>query len=186
MIPVPSVAKIVCVTTAGKTILETSRLTLRELIPDDLEFLASMLADPEVAHHYDRRFSREAADAWLRRQIERYQSDGHGLWLASETATGTPVGQVGLILQMVEGAKRPEIGWLLDRPQWGKGYATEAATAVRDAAFTRWNYPEVISLIRAGNVASQRVAERIGMTPGPQVWFNGLEHVVFRAERAAQ
>jgi [ribosomal protein S5]-alanine N-acetyltransferase len=170
------------VSTVAKTVLETDRLVLRELVQGDLEFLASMMADPQVSHHYDRRFSREAADEWLHRQVERYHTDGHGLWLAAEKATGTPVGQIGLILQTIEGKKRPEIGWLLDRPQWGKGYATEGAAAVRDAAFTRWNYPEVISLIRPANTPSQRVAERIGMQPGPRVWFNGFEHVIYRAE----
>lgn len=169
-------------TSVARTIFETERLVLRELVPEDIDFLAAMMADPQVAHHYDRRFSREAADEWLHRQIERYHTDGHGLWLAVDKATGTPVGQVGLIMQSVEGKKRPEIGWLLDRSQWGKGYATEAATAVRDAAFTRWKYPEVISLIRPANTPSQHVAERIGMKPGPKVWFNGSEHVVYRAE----
>ena len=172
------------VNSVAKTVLETERLLLRELVESDLDFLASMLADPDVSHHYDRRFSREAADEWLHRQIERYHRDGHGLWLATERQTGTPVGQVGLILQSVEGQKRPEIGWLLDRPQWGKGYATETATAVRDAAFSRWHDPEVISLIRGANTPSQRVAERIGMAAGPRVWFNGFEHVVYRAEPA--
>lgn len=164
------------------TILETARLTLRELVPDDLDFLASMMADPEVSHHYDRRFSREAADEWLHRQLERYASDGHGLWLAVEKATGTPVGQVGLMMQTVENRRRPEIGWLLDRKQWGKGYATEAGAAVRDLAFSRWKYPEVISLIRPANTSSQQVAERLGMTAGPRVWFNGSEHIVYRSE----
>jgi len=172
------------VTSVARTIFETERLVLRELVPEDIDFLAAMMADPQVAHHYDRRFSREAADEWLHRQIERYHTDGHGLWLAVDKATGTPVGQVGLIMQSVEGKKRPEIGWLLDRSQWGKGYATEAATAVRDAAFTRWKYPEVISLIRPANTPSQRVAERIGMKPGPKIWFNGSEHVVYRSEPA--
>jgi RimJ/RimL family protein N-acetyltransferase len=145
-----------------------------------------MLADPAVAHHYDRRFSREAADDWLHRQIERYHTDGHGLWLAVDKAAGVPVGQVGLMMQTVEGKKRPEIGWLLDRAHWGKGYATEAAAAVRDAAFTRWSYSEVISLIRPANMPSQKVAGRIGMKAEPKtVWFNGAEHLVFRAEPSA-
>lgn len=170
----------------GTVILETERLLLRELEPNDLDFLASMMADPEVSHHYDRRFSREAADEWLHRQLERYATDGHGLWLAIEKGSGTPVGQIGLILQTVEGRKRPEIGWLLDRKQWGKGYATEAGGAVRDAAFARWKYPEVISLIRPANTPSQRVAERLGMTAGPRVWFNGSEHIVYRSVPAAQ
>ena len=165
--------------TATTPILETERLTLRELVPADIDFLASMMADPQVSHHYDRRFSRQAADEWLHRQIERYHNDGHGLWLATEKATGKPVGQVGLVLQTIEGQKRAEVGWLLDRAHWGKGYATEAAAAVRDAAFTRWNYSEVISLVRPANTPSQRVAERIGMKPGPKVWYNGLEHTIY-------
>ena len=102
------------------------------------------------------------------------------MWLAVEKATGAPVGQVGLVIQTVENRRRPEIGWLLDRPQWGKGYATEGGAAVRDAAFSRWKYPEVISLIRPANLPSQRVAERIGLKPGPRVWFNGSEHIVFQ------
>ena len=168
---------------AVKTVIETDRLILREMVPADIDFLAAMMADPEVSHHYDRRFSREAADEWLHRQLERYHSDGHGLWLAVDKVSREPVGQVGLMLQSVDGKRRPEIGWLLDRRYWGHGYATEAGSAVRDAAFTRWNYPEVISLIRPTNMPSIRVAERIGMKPGPKVWFNGAEHVVYRAER---
>lgn len=172
-------------TSDARPVLDTERLALRELVPSDLDFLAAMLADPEVSHHYDRRFSREAADDWLHRQLERYHTDGHGLWLAVEKASGSPVGQIGLMMQTVQGKRRPEIGWLLDRRHWGKGYATEAAIAVRDAAFSRWHYPEVISLIRPTNTASQKVAERIGMQAVEKVWWNGAEHVVYRAEPSA-
>src|SRR5688572_4751838 len=112
-------------------VLETPRLLLREMVPEDIDFLAGMLADPEVSHHYERRFTRDAAEEWLQRQLRRYRDDGHGLWLASERETGAPVGQVGLLLQDVERIRRPEVGWLLDRPHWGKGYATEAGAAVR-------------------------------------------------------
>jgi RimJ/RimL family protein N-acetyltransferase len=172
-------------TATGQTILDTTRLHLRELVADDLDFLAGMLADPAVDHHYDRRFSREAANEWLHRQMERYQTDGHGLWLAVEKETGAPVGQVGLVLQTLNGEKRPEIGWLLDRAHWGKGFATEAGAAVRDAAFARWHYPEVIALIRPENTSSQRVAERIGMIAGPRVIYTGRDHILYRAGREA-
>ena len=78
-----------------------------------------------------------------------------------------------------EGTRRPEVGWLLHRPFWGKGYATEAGMAVRDAAFQRWRYPALISLIRPVNEPSRRVAERVGFTPGPRVQFHGFEHVMY-------
>jgi RimJ/RimL family protein N-acetyltransferase len=84
------------------------------------------------------------------------------------------VGQVGLAMQEVEGQRLPEMGWLLHRSFWGKGYATEAGAATRDAAFRHWRYPKVISLIRPINEPSRRVAERLGMRPDRHVQFLGF------------
>jgi len=170
---------------ALRAVLETPRLFLREMVRGDLDFVATMLADPEVARYYDRTFTRADAGAWLERQLKRYADDGHGLWLVLERASRLPVGQVGLAMQEVEGTRHPEMGWLLHRPFWGQGYATEAATATRDAAFQRWQYPSVISLIRPVNEPSRRVAERVGMRPDRNVQFHGYEHIMYRADLAA-
>lgn len=168
-----------------QVIAETPRLRLRELIPDDLDFVATMLADPEVSRYYERRFQRPDAQVWLDRQLARYARHGHGLWLVEDRETATPVGQVGLAMQEVEGESHPEIGWLLHRPFWGRGYATEAGAAARDLAFARWHYRYVISLIRPINTPSRRVAERLGMTPGREVTFHGFTHLVYSIEREA-
>ena len=160
-------------------VLETRRLWLREMTASDIDFVATMLAHPEVNRYYERRFTRAESEEWLSRQFDRYRRDGHGLWLVLERATGQPVGQVGLSMQDVEGTRHPEVGWLLHRAYWGKGYATETGAATRDAAFERWGYEHVISLIRPVNVPSQRVALRIGMTQGPLVTFHGFEHSMF-------
>lgn len=160
-------------------IAETLRLRLRELVPQDLDFVATMLAHPDVNRYYERRFDRADAQVWLERQLARYARNGHGLWLVEERDTGHPVGQVGLAMQDVEGERHPEIGWLLHRPFWGRGYATEAGAAARDLAFTRWQYPYVISLIRPVNIPSRRVAERLGMTPGREVQFHGFTHLMY-------
>jgi ribosomal-protein-alanine N-acetyltransferase len=150
-----------------ESILQTPRLRLREMVADDLDFVATMLAHPHVNRYYERPFPRSEARAWLERQRDRYERDGHGLWLVVERSTRQPVGQVGLMLQEVEGRRQPEIGWLLHRPYWGRGYATEAGAGARDLARSRWGYGRLISLIRPVNRPSQRVAERIGMHPGP-------------------
>jgi len=161
------------------SVLETPRLRLREMTASDIDFVATMLAHPDVNRYYERRFTRAESEEWLSRQFDRYDRDGHGLWLVLDRATGQPVGQVGLSMQDVEGTRHPEVGWLLHRPYWGRGYATEAGAATRDAAFERWGYDHVISLIRPVNVPSQRVALRIGMTQGRLVQFHGFEHFVF-------
>ena len=149
----------------------------------DLDFVASMLAHPEVSRYYERHFDRADAQIWLERQLARYARHGHGLWLVEERTTGTPIGQVGLAIQEVEGECHPEIGWLLHRPFWGQGYATEAGAAARDVAFSRWQYPYVISLIRPVNAPSRRVADRLGMKAGREVQFHGLTHIMYMSAR---
>ena len=162
-----------------QTILETSRLVLRELTPGDLDFIAEMMAHPEVNRYYEKQFTREDSALWLDRQMARYKRDGHGFWLVVNRASADPIGQAGLLLQEVEGECCAEVGWLLHHPWWGFGYATEAAAGVRALARERWGYEEVVSLIRPTNAPSRRVAERIGLVPGRRVSFHGFEHIVY-------
>lgn len=164
-------------------ILSTPRLHLRELTRDDLPFLAELLGDAEVMRFYPQDYVWRDAEAWLGRQLARYANDGHGGWLAVDRATGEPVGQVGLSLQLVEGAWEPEIGYLIRRSRWRQGLASEAAVAVRDHAFAVLNKPYVISLIRPINHPSRGVARKMGMRPVKLALHGGLEHLVYRVER---
>jgi len=160
-------------------ILETERLRLRELVASDLDFVAEMLADPDVMRFYPKRYSRDEARGWLDKQRERYERDGHGLWLVVDRAADEPRGQVGLVLQRVDGRDQREIGYLIHRPFWRQGLAYEAARAVRDFAFERLALPRIISLIRPENVPSQAVARKIGMTVWKRALHANLDHLVF-------
>jgi RimJ/RimL family protein N-acetyltransferase len=165
-------------------VLETTRLLLREMSLADLDFVAGMLADPQVMRFYTRCYSRDEAATWIRRQMERYELHGHGLWLAIDKDSAQPVGQVGLVVQNVEGTEEPEIGYLLHHPFWHCGLATEAASGVRDYAFGVLDKPRVVSLIRPENLPSQAVALRIGLSPEPRlVKHAGLDHRVFSLDR---
>ena len=113
---------------------------------------------------YEHAFSDQEAWEWLRRQQARYRKDGFGLWAAVERTSGEMVGQCGLTWQgLGDGTRIPEVGYLLERTAWHKGYAVEAARACRDHAFSALKFEEVFSIIRDSNLASQRVARCIGM-----------------------
>jgi RimJ/RimL family protein N-acetyltransferase len=129
-------------------ILETPRLILRQMSLADLDFVAVMLADPEVMRCYPKCYSRNEAETWVERQVNRYARHGRGLWLVLDKASGQPVGQVGLLIQNVQGVEEKEVGYLVHRPFWRRGFATEAASACRDHAFVVLGGQQVISLIR--------------------------------------
>ncbi len=144
--------------------MTTPRLLLREMTDEDFPALCRMLQDPEVMYAYEHAFLEEEAWEWLLRQQERYARDGIGLWAVVEKTTGEMVGQCGLTWQDC-GREEPvlEVGYLLEKAAWHKGYATEAAQACRDYAFERLGAEEVFSIIRDNNLPSQSVAQRNGM-----------------------
>jgi len=166
-------------------ILQTQRLSLREMSLDDLDFVAGMLSDPEVMRYYPKCYTRSEAQAWIERQRVRYEQDGHGLWIATEKTTGEPVGQVGLVQQQIEATAETEVGYLIDRRFWRRGLGTEAARGCRDFAFRELDKDALISLVRPVNIPSQGVATNIGMSwKRRRVQHANLEHFVFSISRS--
>lgn len=175
----------------AENILETDRLALREMTDGDFPALCRMLQDPEVMYAYAHAFPDWEAQEWLERQQMRYRRDGFGLWAVVEKFTGRMVGQCGITWQSLgDGRQVPEVGYLLEKAAWHQGYATEAAIACRDYAFTVLGFEEVYSIIRDSNLASQAVARRNGMEERGRFvkHYYGLDmpHVVFSVCRSAQ
>ena len=160
-------------------ILQTHRLTLRQMEAADLDFVATMLADPDVMRFYPSPLSREESAEWIERQQRRYAEDGYGLWLALNRSSGVPVGQVGLVASEVDEIREPALTYLIHRPYWRRGFATEATLATRNYAFEELGLRRMITLIRPENVPSQGVARKIGMTPERETDFKGFKHIVF-------
>lgn len=150
------------------TELRTARLWLRRWTPADREPFAAMNADPEVMRHFPAPLSRAESDAFADRIEERFAAQGWGLWaLSAPVGSGLGfAGFVGLnpVPPELPAAPGVEIGWRLARPAWGHGYATEAARAVVQFAFTEAGLDELVSFTAAGNERSQAVMRRIGMT----------------------
>lgn len=142
--------------------LETERLLLRALRPEDLDAYAAMYADPEVMRYleYGRPLDRAAAWRSMALHVGHWWLRGYGQWALVERLSGELVGRAGL--WQPEGWPGLEVGWLLGRRHWGMGFATEAGGAAVEYAFRVVGVDHVISLIRPENEASIRVAERLG------------------------
>lgn len=145
-------------------IIETPRLGLRRLTQEDKPALEKILKDPVAMAAYEHAFSDTEVQGWLDNQLKRYAKyENMGLWAVVLKENGEMIGQCGLTMQPVGDREVLEIGYLFQRAFWHKGYAIEAARACRDYAFKTLGAPEVFSIIRDTNIASQNVAIRNGM-----------------------
>jgi len=145
-------------------VIETPRMTLRQMSMGDVDHLLGIFADPETMRYYPGTKDAPETRSWIRRNLDSYQTYGFGLWVASLRSTREFAGQCGLTIQEVEGRQEVEIGYLFLRALWGQGLATEAARACRDHGFGRLGLARLVSLIDVRYVASRRVAEKVGMT----------------------
>ena len=150
--------------------LETVRLVLDAHVADDLDDVAAMWADPDVVRHINGKPS-SRQESWFR--LLRYRGLwpllGFGYWAIRERETGRFVGDIGLadfrraLDPSIDGF--PEAGWVLSRWAHGRGYASEALTAVLEWLDRGEAHRRVVCLVSEGNVASIRVAEKNGFMP---------------------
>jgi RimJ/RimL family protein N-acetyltransferase len=144
----------------------TERLALRRVQDGDVAGLAPVFAKVEVWRYpFGRGFSRDETRVFVENQMLHWEACGFGLWVATERASGRALGFVGLSVPrfLPEVLPAVEVGWRFDPDVWGRGYATEGATAALAEAFTTLQLDEVCSIPEGVNVASVRVAERLGM-----------------------
>jgi [ribosomal protein S5]-alanine N-acetyltransferase len=166
-----------------EVVVETTRLRLRRLRPDDADAIFAIVGNGVAMKYYPRTFNRRDAEEWIERNLRRYDEHGHGLFAVTLRESGEVIGDCGIVKQHIEGEVALEVGYHFRRDQWGHGYATEAARACMGLAFHAFGAERVISLIRPENVPSRRVAERNGMKPERQVMHYGLPHLVYAMRR---
>ena len=145
-------------------ILETERLFLREMTKADFPLLCKHLQDEDVMYAFEHIYSDDEVWEGIDKQLQRYKEDGFGVWAVILKENSELIGHCGLSMQTCENEELLEIGYILQKKYWHKGYATEAAVACREYAFNELKFDEVFSIIRDTNIASQNVAKRNGMS----------------------
>jgi RimJ/RimL family protein N-acetyltransferase len=163
--------------------LETGRLILREMVPEDRDVLFDILGDPWTMRYYPRPFTELEVEAWVARWRQSFERNRYGLWGLVLKESGQLIGDTGLSLQVVDDEPLPEVGWHVHRDFQRQGYATEAARASLDYGFGDLGLSRIISLIRPENEPSWRVAEKLGMRAWKETDHAHLLHRVHVLDR---
>lgn len=147
-------------------ILETDRLLLRHLEPDDLESLFKLYSDPEVRRYFP---EGTLTLAETKEELEWFLN-GHprhpelGLWATIHKESNRFIGRCGLLPWVIDQRPEVEIAYMIAKKYWRQGLGTEAALGIRDYAFEKLHLTRLICLIDRDNQASIRVATRTGMS----------------------
>ena len=145
-----------------EVILKTERLRMRWFREEDHEQFCKISSDPEVMRFLGDGKPMNPMEVW--RQMATFMGHwyfrGYGIWAVEEKSTGNLVGRIGFMNPA--GWPGFELGWTLGREFWGRGFATEGARRALEYAFTDMDRNHVISLIAPDNLASIKVAERLG------------------------
>lgn len=162
-------------------ILETPRLTLRRQVSADLDALWALYCDPQIVKYIpDAPRSREEA----REELE-WHMHGHpknqdlGLWATIHKESGRFIGRCGLLPWMIDGRQEVEVAYTIAQDFWGQGLGTEAARAIMQYGFAKLQLPRLISVIDPDNIASQRVAQKIGMQLEQQLELDNLPMLIY-------
>ncbi len=137
-------------------IFEAQRFRLREFRFADLDDLAAMVSDEDQMRFYPRPKTRAEARAWISQNLSFYTEYGFGFWLIESIPASDFLGYCG-IRPLALGTSDIEMGWQIKKTSWNQGIATEAATAARDLAFTRFGLPGLVPLINPDHTASRRI-----------------------------
>ncbi|HWK46020.1 MAG TPA: GNAT family N-acetyltransferase [Stellaceae bacterium] len=146
--------------------LSSKRLILRLWRDADREPFTRLSADRRVMEHLMPLPSREAADAWIDRQRSHLEEHGFGVWAVELAETSEFIGAVGLLRVSYKAHFTPavEVAWRLSQNHWGRGYAPEAAAVSLQFGFEKLRLPEIVANTVAGNLNSQKVMLKLGMS----------------------
>jgi RimJ/RimL family protein N-acetyltransferase len=158
----------------------TDRLIAERLREDHLADLVALHLDPDVSRYIGGVRAPEATKAYLATSIAHWDQHGFGLW-ALRTPAGEFTGRAGIRRTVVDDVPEFEILYALKRDFWGRGLASEIASALTGMARSQLQLPSLVGFVVAGNDASCRVLEKCGFTRERTTLSRGEEVLLYRS-----
>ncbi len=148
------------------TILETPRLILRHQVLSDLDDLWALYCNPNITKYIpDAPRSREEAQEELEWHMHGHpHNPSLGLWATIHKETGKFIGRCGLLPWTIDGQDEVEVAYTIAEAYQAQGLGSEAAQAILNYGFEKLSLTRLICLIDPENIASQKVAKKIGMS----------------------
>ena len=144
-------------------ITETPRLQLLAFTQENALFGFELWTDPQVMRYMGGPRDPERLQKFMEELLLDPTPQQFGFWTVVNRIINAPVGECGLIKKEVDGVDEIELVYLVAEKYWNKGYATEAAGALRDHGFNVMGLKRIVSLIDPENIASEKVAQKLGM-----------------------
>ncbi len=165
---------------------ETERLILRQMTEDDTDAMLLVFSDPEVMKYFGGdTFDRSDAAKWVADNLALHRERGFSLWAVVLKETGEVIGDCGLETDTIDGELKVGLGFDFQSKHWNRGYATEAAKAALAHGFATYGLDKIYGWIDPENKASQRVAEKAGMTVQKMVDRGGKTYALVAIEKPA-
>ena len=160
-------------------IFETERLRIVNFTINDTDLLFQLTCNTEVMKFFPKILNHQETYEMVCKILEHYNKYGHSFWKVLLKTDNKFIGIAGLLHQEIEGQEETEISYRIIREQWNNGYATEVAYACKEYAQNILGKKRLISLILPENIASIRVAHKIGAQKEKSVLFNNRYHDLF-------
>jgi [ribosomal protein S5]-alanine N-acetyltransferase len=171
-----------------KIFAETERLILREMLPEDEMGLYELDSDPEVHRYLGNKpiHNIEQARESIRLIREQYIDHGIGRWAIIEKSTNGFIGWAGLkfVKEKINNhTNYYDLGYRLIKKYWGKGFATEVATASLNYGFDKLKLPEIFAMADIENAGSNNVLKKLGLKLMDTFEYDGVVHNWYHMER---
>jgi len=160
--------------------LETERLVGERLREEHFAYHRAMDTDPDVMATLGGVRSENETWEILRSGLGHWERHGFGPWVFHARATSETVGGAALRRVVVEGRDEVELGYRIAAAWWGRGIATEMASALVAVARDRLGLAEIVAFTLPTNLASRRVMEKVGFTYERDIEWAALPHVLYR------